>query len=165
VRAIVIFGAAVRPGGEPSPALGRRIGYGLAAATADPEALVFCSGAAGRHGPSEASVMARMLLGQGVEPERLVLDEASRDTLQSAAAARFIRAGGLARAVVCTDGYHMARSLMLIRALGVPAERGPVPRGRAGARPRDWLYMRARETVAYPYDLGVVLWRRRELVR
>ena len=38
--AIVIFGAAVRPDGRPSPSLLRRIGYGLKAAHAHPEATL-----------------------------------------------------------------------------------------------------------------------------
>ena len=45
--AIVIFGAAARADGRPSPALARRIGYGLEAATDLRHAPILCSGAAG----------------------------------------------------------------------------------------------------------------------
>lgn len=162
-HAIVIFGAAVRPDGRPSPALARRIAYGLAAAQATPDAPVFCSGAAGGQGPSEAAVMAQALR-QALAPQhRLVLDEDSRDTLQSVVAAcRFLRLEGLGRAVICSDGYHIPRIRMLFRALGVVSASAPVPLIPAGPRLSRYR-MRAREVAAYPYDLGVVLARRRGL--
>ncbi len=163
--AIVIFGAAVRPDGRASPSLKRRVQYGLAAARAAPDDLVFCSGGVGRFGGSEASVMAGLLIAAGVDPRRIVLDEASCDTLQNViAAASFIRAQGLDGAVVCTDGYHVPRARMLFAALGVSSRRGPVIAGRGGAPISAWLGMTAREAVAYPYDWAIVMRRRRELL-
>jgi uncharacterized SAM-binding protein YcdF (DUF218 family) len=162
--AIVIFGAAVRDGGRPSPALARRIAYGLLAAHGS-EAPVVCSGAAGRYGPSEAFVMAQALKADGVAAARLVLDEESRDTLQSVIfAARFLRRRGLARCIVCSDGYHLPRIRLLLAALGVAAEAGPVQRGPVGSK-RQWLRMVLREALATPYDLAIVLARRRGLMR
>lgn len=163
--AIVIFGAAVRANGRPSPALARRIGYGLKAALAC-EAPVLCSGAAGKVGPSEASVMAQALEAGGLPPARLVLDEASRDTLQSVlVAARFLRQRDLTRCIVCSDGYHLPRIRLLLGALGVRTQAGPVPRGPAGSRRRNWLRMVLREALAIPYDLAIVLARRPALMR
>jgi uncharacterized SAM-binding protein YcdF (DUF218 family) len=160
--AIVIFGAAVRADGRPSPALARRIGYGLEAAADIGHAPILCSGAIGRHGPSEASVMAAALKARGVEPARIVLDEDSRDTLQSViAAARFLKARGLSRCIVCSDGYHIPRIRLLLGALGVATTPGPLAPGRGGTRLRHRLKMTLREAVAIPYDLGIVLARRR----
>jgi uncharacterized SAM-binding protein YcdF (DUF218 family) len=165
-RAIVIFGAAVWPDGQPSPSLRRRVAYGAAAARADPDDLVFCSGGVGRFGPSEASLMAALLTGAGIDPARIVLDEDSLDTLQNVvAAARFIRAQGLDGALVCTDRYHLARVRMLFAALGVASEPGPIAPGRGGTRLSYWLGMRVRELAAFPYDLAVVLRRRGDLLR
>ena len=160
--AIVVFGAAVRADGRPSPALRRRIGYAALAAQAFEAAPILCSGAAGRVGPSEASVIAEGLAGLGVAPGRLVLDEGSADTLQSVlAAARFVRAQALCGCVVCSDRYHIPRIRLLLGALGVPAAPGPVQPGRAGTSLRHWTRMRLRESVAIPYDLAIVLARRR----
>lgn len=165
-RAIVIFGAAVWPDGQPSPSLRRRVVYGAAAARADPDDLVFCSGGVGRFGPSEASLMRELLTGAGIDPAKIVLDEESLDTLQNVvAAARFIHRRGLGGAVVCTDRYHVARIRMLFTALGVASEAGPIAPGIGGTALPYWLAMRARELAAYPYDLAVVLRRRRELRR
>ncbi|WP_304191301.1 YdcF family protein [Phenylobacterium aquaticum] len=164
-RAIVIFGAAVRPDGQASPSLARRVRYAVAAARAAPASPIFCSGGVGRFGPSEASLMGELLARADIPADRVVLDEDSRDTLENViAASRFIRAQGLAGAVACTDSYHVPRVRMLFRALGVDALAGPVVAGRAGTRLSHWLGMQAREAAAYPYDLAVVLWRRRELL-
>lgn len=163
--AIVIFGAAVRADGRPSPALARRIGYGLQAALGAADAPVLCSGAAGRLGPSEASVMAAALRARGVPPARIVLDEESRDTLQSVlAAARFLKARGLSHAIVCSDRYHIPRIRLLLAALGVATEPGPLLAGRGGSRFLPWVRMRLRELLATPYDLAIVLLRRRSLL-
>lgn len=159
--AIVIFGAAVWPDGGPSPSLRRRVAYGRQAAQDDPDAWVYCSGGVGRHGPSEASLMAALLVERGLDPARIVLDEQSRDTMQNvAAAAAFIRAEELEGAVVCTDGYHAPRCRMLFRARGVASRVGPIRPGYAGTR-AHWLRMVARELLAYPYDWALArAWRR-----
>ena len=162
---IVIFGAAVWPDGQPSPALRRRIAYGLKAAREDPDALIFCSGGVGRHGPSEASLMAQHLVAGGADPARIVLDAESRDTLQNVlAAARFIVTEQRLGAVVCTDGYHAPRVRMLFASLGVASRLGPITPGHAGSR-RHWLRMVARELLAYPYDLAIAVLRSRDLKR
>ena len=162
--AIAIFGAAVRADGRPSQALRRRIGYALTAAEACPGAPIFCSGAAGRAGPSEASVMAATLCDRGVGRERLVLDEASRDTLQSVlAVTEFLKARGLARCIVCSDAYHLPRIRLMLALLGVRTEAGPALRGPAGSMPY-WLRMVAREALAIPYDAALVLAKRRRFL-
>lgn len=159
--AIVIFGAAVWPDGGPSPSLRRRVAYGRQAALEDPQALIFCSGGVGRYGPSEASLMATLLIEAGVDPARVALDERSRDTMENvAAAAAFIRSENLRGAVVCTDGYHVPRVRMLMRAFGVASRVGPIRKGYAGTR-RHWLRMVAREALAYPYDWVLTLVARR----
>lgn len=147
---IVVFGAAVRAGGVPSPALARRIGYALATAEAHPDATLFLSGAVGRHGPSEAAVMAALLAPQ-LGADRLHLDEDSVDTLQSVrAAARFMRARGLRRCWSCTDGYHQPRVRMLFALYGIRAR--AIPFTIRGTR-RAVARMHAREALALPYDL------------
>jgi uncharacterized SAM-binding protein YcdF (DUF218 family) len=164
--AIVIFGAAVRPDGRPSASLSRRIGYGLKAAEMWGEAPILCSGGVGQTGPSEASVMAERLVACGVDPGRIELDEQSRDTLQSVlATGRFMRRRGLARCLVCSDRYHIPRIRLLLGALGVGSAPGPLAPGRGGAPLPHWTRMRLREGVAIPYDLAIVLSRRRHFLR
>jgi hypothetical protein len=138
---IVVFGAAVRAGGQPSGALAGRIALARQLASTHPRAIVFCSGAIGREEPSEASVIACGLRDL-VAPDRLVLDEESRDTLQTArAAAIHVRANGIARCIACTDNWHQPRARMLMRLFGVATEGRDsntviVPRGGAPAPTR-----------------------------
>lgn len=161
----MILGAAVRPDGAPSASLARRIRGGAALAVQHPQALVFCSGAVGRHGPSEASVMAAQLTAAGIDPARLVLDEDSRDTLQTAAAAaRFVRAHGLAGAIVCSDSYHLPRTRLILALLGIRTRSGAVTAGVAQMGWRAWVRMRLREMLAIPYDGVLAAVRRRSLL-
>ncbi|MBX3484035.1 YdcF family protein [Phenylobacterium sp.] len=158
---IVIFGAAVRPDGTPSEALLRRIGYGLEAARLHPDAPVLCSGGVVRPGPSEASIMAEALIRRGVPPERLILDEASLDTIQNVAAAQAQAArGGHPYVIVCSEGYHLPRIRLLLRLHGVDSRAGPFRRGPAGAPVHGWLGMSLREGLAIPHNLAVMLTRR-----
>lgn len=158
---IVIFGAAVRPDGRPSPALLRRIGYGLAAAERHPDAPILCSGGAVGAGPSEAQLMAEILTAHGAARPRLILDHASLDTLQNVeAAVRHVREGGHPHVLICSDGYHMPRIRLLLALSGVASRPGPVPPGRGGASVSHWLCMSLREALAIPHAL-VRLWSRR----
>jgi len=160
---IVIFGAAVGADGRPSAALARRIGYGLAAARAWPDALVLCSGGVGRVGPSEASVMVEALTSGGLPAGRLVADEASLDTLQSVAVtARMARAQACPFVVACSDGYHLPRIRLMLAVLGVRSVAGPSegPRG----DPLHRLGMALREIPAIPYDVALVAAQRKRLL-
>jgi uncharacterized SAM-binding protein YcdF (DUF218 family) len=158
---IVIFGAAVRPDGRPSDALLRRIGYGLEAAHQHPDAPILCSGGVCRPGPSEASIIGEGLRAAGVAPQRLILDELSRDTLQNAAAAAAEAArGGHPYVVACSDGYHLPRIRMLLRLMGVASRPGPLSRGPAGPPLAHGVGMGLRESLAIPHNLAVLMARR-----
>jgi uncharacterized SAM-binding protein YcdF (DUF218 family) len=154
----VIFGAVVRPDGAPSASLLRRIGYGFEAGQAHPDALVLCSGGACRAGPSEASIMARVLTEQGFAPERLVLDEASLSTMDNvAAASRQAEAGGHPYVIACSDAYHLPRIRLLLALHGVRSRPWPcrerAPFGHAVA-------MGLRECLATPHNLARLMARR-----
>lgn len=145
-----MFGAAVRPDGAASATLARRVGYAAAVAENDASIDLFLTGGVGRFGASEASVMAALLAG-AVSAERLHLDEASGDTLQSVrAAVAFARAQAYAELLSCTDAYHQPRIVMLFRLFGRRCR--PVRLPRRGPR-RLQLKMWLREGAALPYDL------------
>jgi uncharacterized SAM-binding protein YcdF (DUF218 family) len=161
---IVIFGAAVSRDGRASPALLRRIGYGLEAAVEQPASPILCSGGVCRPGPSEASLMAEELVARGVAAERLILDELSRTTLENAraAAAEAVR-GGHPHVIACSDGYHLPRIRLLLRLAGVESRPGPFRRGPAGAPAAHWVGMSLREGLAIPHNLALVLARRERI--
>jgi vancomycin permeability regulator SanA len=154
---IVLFGAAVRADGTPSPTLKRRIYHAMRAATTNRNALVFCSGGKGVEGPSEASIMKQSLLAE-ISNDRIFMDEESRDTLQSViAATSFLCERNLTRCVVCTDSYHGWRVRLLFAMLGIRTKLVPYPALPNSTPFSYWLRMRLREVPAIFYDVVLLL--------
>jgi uncharacterized SAM-binding protein YcdF (DUF218 family) len=120
--------------------------------------LFVATGGVGRFGPSEASVMARLLADFGVPPERIVLEETARDTLGSVrACARLLRdhAGPVYAA---TSAYHLARCVLLLRLAGFAARPCPPPAFPAARGLGKRWYWRLREVLALPYDAALSVW-------
>jgi vancomycin permeability regulator SanA len=157
--AVVIMGAAVRPGGEPSRALRERVQAALAwGERQDPPALYIPTGAVGRHGPAESEVMSRLLRDAGVPLDRIVQEPTGTDTLSSVRACLRVldRLEWEGEVRVATHGFHLPRTLTLFRLGGRPASAVPPP-GRALAR--NW-YWRLREVPGFPYDAALMAWAR-----
>ena len=154
---IVIFGAAVRRGGRPSTTLLQRVEAAAAFGARFADPLFVPTGGVGRFGPSEASVMARLLAARGVPPERILLEETATDTLSSvrAVAALLRRQRVVAPVFAASSGYHLPRCLLLLRLIGITASACPPPPPPVGIL-RRW-YWRLREIAATPYDAGILL--------
>ncbi len=151
---VVIFGCAVLEGGRPSATLRARVD--AAFACGGTQARYVPTGAVGRHGPSEAEVMARLLAAHGVARERITLEDTATDTLTSALALGRLLAGEAGPVRAASSGYHLPRCLMLLRLAGVRATTCPPP------PPGPWRwYWRLREAAALPYDAIAMLARRR----
>lgn len=146
--ALVALGAALRPGGRPSPALTRRIETAARLFAAGRAPLVLVTGGATGAGPlSEAEAMRRALAALGVPEAAILVEDRARDTLENARLSiPILRRAGVERAVLVTDRIHMPRALVLFRLLGMPAEPAAceAPAGWRGA-----IY-RAREAVSLP---------------
>lgn len=156
---IVIFGAAVRPDGTPSATLRRRVEAASAFAERYRAALFIPTGAVGRYGASEASVMADLLRRLGIPADRVILEETGTDTLSSArAVARLLRAHGLHVPVfAASSGFHLPRCVLLLRLAGIAARAcPPPPMPRHEDRLMRW-YWRLREVLALPYDAVLML--------
>jgi uncharacterized SAM-binding protein YcdF (DUF218 family) len=157
---IVIFGAAVRPGGRPSTTLRWRVEAAAAFGRRFAAPLFVPTGAVGRFGPSEASVMARLLTEQGVAPDSILLEETATDTLSSArAVARLLRVReiGASRVFAASSGYHLPRCVVLLRLFGVPARPAWPPFVPAGSRWMTRGFWWLREAAALPYDAALAL--------
>jgi uncharacterized SAM-binding protein YcdF (DUF218 family) len=157
--AIVIFGAAVRPGGEPSGTMRRRVQAAVAFGAAQPDPIYLPTGGIGRYGPSEASLMAGLLRGLGVPDTRILVEETGRDTLSSVRAiAALLRARGHAGPVyAATSAYHLPRCVLLLRLAGLDARACPPPPGPASRRFAKRWYWRLREVPALPWDAALLL--------
>jgi uncharacterized SAM-binding protein YcdF (DUF218 family) len=159
---ILIFGAAIRPNGQPSITLRRRVETALAAAAGHPDTRFIPTGAVGRYGPSEASVMARLLMESGVQSNRILLEETGNDTLSSVRAiVRLLREHRSPGPVmVATSPYHLPRCVVLLCLCGIPARPCPAPSGTNASLGWERWYWRLREVPAIPYDVALALWAR-----
>jgi vancomycin permeability regulator SanA len=156
---ILIFGAAVRPDGKPSVTLRRRVEAALACAKGHQEVRFIPTGAIGRHGPSEASVMADLLTKSGVFAEQIRLEETGSDTLSSVRAiSRLLhKEPSQGPIMLATSGYHVPRCLILLGLFGIAARPCRLP---GVAPPATWpmrWYWRLREVPALPYDVTLAL--------
>jgi uncharacterized SAM-binding protein YcdF (DUF218 family) len=161
VTPIIIFGAAVRPDGSPSPALRRRVEAAARFGAGRADALYIPTGAQGRFGQAESLVMATQLRELGVPGRAIIEEPTGTDTFSSVLACRALLHGLGHRGPVfaATSRYHLPRCLLLLRLAGVPAR--PVPIGASGGArwSRRWFW-RLREMPAIPYDAALMLWER-----
>ena len=152
----------MRPGGRPSGTLLLRVESAVAFGARFAEALFVPTGAVGRFGPSEASVMAAMLEARGVPQSRILLEETGTDTLSSAlAVVALLRARGVTAPVfVATSLYHQPRCLLVLRLLGVRARAAVPPVVPAATHWWRRCYWWLREVPAIPYDAMLALYLR-----
>ncbi len=144
----LVLGAAVWPGGVPSPVLARRARAGAALwLTGRVRAVVGCGGV-GVHGPSEAAVIAQLCAEAGVPEAALRLEDRSTNTRENLAFARpVLEELAASHVLVVSDGWHLPRALLLARRQGIAAKGAPVPL--KGARPGPQLKGALREVPAF----------------
>lgn len=127
---IVVLGTRVTPDGLASPALARRVARAAELHRDGLADRVLLCGGLGRHPPAEAHVMRDLALQSGIPEASLIVEDASRTTLENAVnAAAILSENGWRKAVIVTDALHLPRSLMTFRGVGVRAH------GRGAGRP------------------------------
>lgn len=155
----IVLGALVNPDGQPSAALAARCDTAAELLAANPDSkAVLCGGQGGNEPCTEADSMFTYLTERkGIDPARLLREDASTNTIENLENARALIETADARdhadyvAAVITSDYHLARAKILMRragyeeGLGVPA---PTP------YPGQWVAVRCRE---YCSILGLML--------
>lgn len=155
---IVIFGAAVRPDGQASQTLRHRVNAAARFGTRFSRPLFIPTGAKGRYGDAEATVMARLLHEAGFPVSAIVQETTGTDTLSSVRAV--IRMTGRAGLYACTSAYHLPRCRLLLWLAGVDARACPPPPAPAATGTLRRWYWRLREVPALPYDAALMIWLR-----
>lgn len=155
--AIIIFGAAVRPDGQPSRTLRVRVeaAHALGQRLAAP--LYLPTGGIGRFGPAEAHVMATLLRDAGVADHDIRAEPTAHDTVSSVRAVRRMLAGHQGDIYAATSAYHLPRCVLLLRLAGLAARACPPPPTLAAAYWRKRWWWRLREVPAIPWDGGFVV--------
>ena len=155
---IVIFGAAVRPDGHPSQTLHHRVNAAAQFGHRFARPLFIPTGAKGRHGDAEATVMARILTEAGYAQDAIRQETTGTDTLSSVrAVTRMVRDTNGTRIYACTSAYHLPRCLLLLRLAGIKARSCPPPPVPAATNHALRWYWRLREALALPYDALLML--------
>lgn len=127
-----VFGAKAQPGADyciilgaqmkshgPSDVLKRRLDQALVYLRGNPETLVIVSGCQGSNEPvSEARGMYDYLVRAGIAPERILLEEISRNTCENLEFSGNLLERRENRVVLVTNNFHMYRALRLAEGAG-----------------------------------------------
>lgn len=161
---IIVLGAAVWQGGQPSPALKRRVAHGVELLGQGRGRHLLVTGGLGRHPPREAHVMQQLALDAGVPRDQILVEDQATSTWWSAVyCTQMLSQHGWSTALIVTDRYHLPRSLCTFRCLGRRwgmTVIGSAVQGHAASR-RRWRRWRwhAREICAWGwYLLQISLW-------
>ena len=146
MRTAIVLGAAVWAAG-PSPTLLRRARHGAALVLRGEADLLVGTGGLGRHPPAEGDLIADIARAEGVPEAAIRAETASRTTWENLALSLPLLPGP--DALIVTDGWHMARALMIARRLGLRARPAPCP---PGPRRAQRLRLALREIPAYAKD-------------
>jgi uncharacterized SAM-binding protein YcdF (DUF218 family) len=160
--ALVVLGAAVWANETPSSSLRRRTLHAVALYQKGVAPKIIGSGGLGRFPPTEAEMIRRICVANGVPEVDVILEDASHSTLENALfSARILRQMNASRVVVVSDKYHLARAILCFRFLGFDVKGSGPDRGKTGTPLRKWLYYYLREIAAVPYYLFLLVTRKR----
>ena len=151
---VVILGTQVLPGGRPSRTLRARTRHAARLYAGGKVTFIIPTGGVGKHPPSEAEVMARILREAGVPETDILLEEEARSTRESARlVAEITKQRGIRSVLLVTDPLHCVRAVATFRVEGILASASPVyssPMWRSrGLRRRQFLR-----------EIGAILWYR-----
>jgi uncharacterized SAM-binding protein YcdF (DUF218 family) len=166
---IVVLGAAVWPGGQPSPALQRRVLHAVDLMQRGYAAYLLVTGGMGQYPPTEAEVMQRLAVAHGISSQRVLREEQATSTFESALlCCDILRQHGWSRVLVVTDRYHLPRALLAFRSCGIRTA-GSATTGKPAQHLRQRWHYYLREWLALPWYLvravPVLLRRRGQVVR
>jgi len=169
----VVLGGGLEPDGSPTATTLARADAAATLAR-ERDIAIIVSGSHG-NGPkprrTEAALMADRLGARGIAPERIFIEDESRDTLSNAAfvAERYLAALAPRRLLIVTSPFHMARSLATFalvlgprwRLEPYPSARGVNEDAHAATEERYLDHTRARLEGISPGDVGRIAARAR----
>jgi vancomycin permeability regulator SanA len=135
----VVFGAGLRPDGEPTRWLAHRLDAAVELYDDGRVRAVLVTGDNSSDDYNEPEAMRRYLEERDVPADRIVADHAGFNTWNSCARARSVF--GVTEALLVTQDFHIRRALALCEAAGIDAWGVAVPEWRSGI----WLFSALRE--------------------
>jgi len=129
---LIVLGARIRPDGSMSKVLQQRCEKALQICTEDEVKAVFlCGGQCTMDPCPEAGVMKEFFLQAGVGEEKLIVEDASVNTIENLKnAKRIMQERGWRQAALVTSDYHLTRALWIARDVGLDVQgiAAPSPR-------------------------------------
>jgi uncharacterized SAM-binding protein YcdF (DUF218 family) len=127
VKVAVVLGAQVLPGERASRTLEARVRHAARLYAEGRVALIIATGGLGEHPPSEAEVMARILLEHGVPEDAILREDQALSTWDSARlVTKMARGLGIQGVLVVTDPLHCVRTVAAFERAGLSAWGEPV---------------------------------------
>jgi len=118
-RVVLVMGAGVWPGGKPTVYMERRVRVAAELYKNGKARKLLMSGNSRNVNHSEPAAMQRLAMDLGVPASAIVLDNEGFSTYESCYRAKYVY--NLKTLLIATQPYHLARSVMLCRALGIDA--------------------------------------------
>ena len=141
---LIVLGNKVYPDGTMSPVLKSRVDAALDAYRAGCAPHIIVSGGFGKEGWYEAEVMSAYLIAQGVPSPSITIDNYGINSHETAINAKRIMAEkGFASATIVTSYYHVLRSELALRQVGIDSVDG------IGSR-----YIAFKDILGIPRDLA-----------
>lgn len=153
--AIIVLGAAVYAGGQPSAALHRRVGHGTELLKRGFADRIIFSGGPKKGLPAEARVMRQLAVARGVSDGQILLEEASQSTLDNAVAcSRICSENGWFDILLVTDAYHLWRAKILFRIHDINITASAPMESELNSKTWCWWLVYAREAAALMWNLA-----------
>jgi uncharacterized SAM-binding protein YcdF (DUF218 family) len=116
---LVVLGAAVWPGGQPSPVLRDRLARAAELYHKGVADKIICSGGVGKYPPAEAEVGKQFLMKAGVAEKDIIIEAASSSTSEQADRIKEIcDQRGFKTIALVTSFFHEKRAIQLFRGAG-----------------------------------------------
>ncbi len=123
IQAIIVLGAGITSTGEPSPTSALRTAKAVELTELFPGALLILSGNTSIRaeyaatGDTEAAIMKKYAIALGVDPQRILLEDKSRDTLANATFTKkdYLAPRQLRNLMIVTSSFHIPRAEYLFR--------------------------------------------------
>ena len=129
---IIILGAAVHGGVNPSPVFEERIRHGIELYRAgQAQKLVFTGGIGAGQTHSEGSVGRSIAIQHGIPGDDIFFEDKSQTTKQNLSEAMVVmKRHGMTSAIIVSDPLHMKRAMLMAGGLGMKAVSSPTPTSR-----------------------------------
>lgn len=122
-KTMIILGAKVKASEEPSLALKYRLEKAIPYLKAHPRVNVIVSGGQGADEPaSEAAVMRRYLIQNGIEPKRITVEDESLSTAQNIAYAKKLLPNDTTAVTIVSNDFHVARATYIAKKNGLESD-------------------------------------------